>query len=62
LRRPPRVIDEAPTVAVKPATSTPAHFQTNVARCHSRNPTRVASSSAPFESSGVVYEPVTHLA
>ena len=29
---PPRVIDEAPTVAARPAASRPAHFQARVAR------------------------------
>ena len=45
-------MEEAPTIVANPAASTPVHFQANVARCHSRNPVRVACSSAVKGGSG----------
>src|SRR5712691_3840421 len=49
---PPRVIDETPTVAPKPAASSPPHFHAKVARWYSRKPTRVAVSSPARGGSG----------
>jgi acyl transferase domain-containing protein len=45
LSSPPKVIEEAPTVARIPAASRPLHFQANVARWRSNEPSRVAISS-----------------
>ena len=44
LRSPPNVIEEAPTVALIPASSTPAHFHSKMARWRSREPNKVADS------------------
>src|SRR5439155_22207605 len=52
LSNPPRVIDEAPTVALRPAASSPAHFHARVARWYSRKPRRVAVSLPASGGSG----------
>jgi len=62
LSSPPKVIDEAPTVAVRPAASSPPHFQVSVARSRSRAPSRVAVSSPAMGGSGLRCSPTSVMA